>query len=511
MRCTVVLALGLALFAVAQAQLDPKVLLEGLPSEDDVIALNGHHWRRHGPPHDSNDHHYWEKRHSVKASLIRCLERAAESFDKKNPTTWEPAGEAAAKCFLEHLGGCHDAPGIAEEVTKTLPWLLFVSGLKTLAANGVSGLAHAEAVLEFYYIGSVQPTLIQPNPFYTGPTGCASRLANLLQSGCHSAKDTQTIWALAKIVAKLIESADNGWGPYADCVSDIPAVIISLVSTQCTETGVLFNPFNPAAPILCNPPAPTATFEGSAGALLGGSIYTLLLLSGKPKLEALGVQVGFAINRQALGATQTTSFPACMDSTPADFPANIDYRGQLWNGIQAIPIYSGAVPTSPTTFSQAETPLTISPDGQRVICASIAMMSGGYGNVPGPLASNWANNLLWQGSANTANAVFKTIALNPTAVRLDQVTGLCAVGRAIWRFTDVKPITPTTPTVVTIPGASSPPEVNAACFTDSVEDNCVRPLPFFSTVANPAAGIEPHLAQGHDLSSASWIGQFCWK
>jgi len=94
------------------AELQSSVLLKGLTPDDDVTALHGHHhrhWHRHGPPHDPHDAPYWEKRHSVKADLIRCLERAAESFDKDNSATWPIAGKAAAQCFLEHLGGCHDA------------------------------------------------------------------------------------------------------------------------------------------------------------------------------------------------------------------------------------------------------------------------------------------------------------------------------------------------------------------------------------------------------------------
>jgi hypothetical protein len=47
-------------------------------------------------------------------------------------------------------------------------------------------------------------------------------------------------------------------------------------------------------------------FEDSPAALLGGSIYTLLLLSGKPSLQAIGAQVAFAANRFAVATTQTT-------------------------------------------------------------------------------------------------------------------------------------------------------------------------------------------------------------
>jgi len=274
-------------------------------------------------------------------------------------------------------------------------------------------------------------------------------------------------------------------------------VIISLVSTQCpTARRYLWNPLTNTR-IPCVPP--TTTFEDSSGALLGGSIYTALLLSGHAKLAALGTQVGFAINRQALAATQTTNFAECLTS----IPVGINYKGELWKALEAIPDYSGPVLTSPTstTGPQAYTPLKLSPDGQRVICASIAMMSGE------PIVDatySWENNLLWQGSANTANAVFKTIANNPTAVTIPQVQGLCAVARAIWRFTTTKP---PSNTAVTIPGFVPGVEVDFSCVTNFAP--ACAALPFGFT-------IKPTLAAGHTLMSTTpnlgggYIGPVCW-
>lgn len=516
----IVLALGLGLFALAQAaELQSSVLLKGLTPDDDVTALHGHHhrhWHRHGPPHDPHDAPYWEKRHSVKADLIRCLERAAESFDKDNSATWPIAGKAAAQCFLEHLGGCHDAPGIAEDVRKTLPWLMFVNGLETLADPALdnTGLLHATTVFNFYLAGSVESVNGVPNPFYV-PGGCAAKLTTLLQSACHKLEKTEAIWAIARLIAKLIESADQGWGEFAPCVPDIPAVIISLVSTQCPSRKYLYNPLTDTR-IPCVPS--TKTYEDGAGALLGGSIYTALLLSGNEKLITLGAQVGFAINRMALAATQTTSFATCLDSNPlapVPFPGGIDYNGELKTALDDIPVYSGAVPTpKPTpTNGQAYTPLPLGPDGQRVICASIAMMSGDSFGADADPTYRWENNLLWQGSANTANAIFKTIAFNQGAVTIDQVKGLCVVGRALWRFTTT---TPPTATAVTIPGfVAAAGEQDFSCVSNFNPNTCLLSsglpgsLPFRFTK-------KPFLAAGHTLMSTTpdlgggFIGPVCW-
>jgi hypothetical protein len=83
----------------------------------------------------------------------------------------------------------------------------------------------------------------------------------------------------------------------------------------------------------------------------------------------------------ALAATQTTSLLTCIDSTgnPLD---GIDYNGQLKATPDQIPIDSGVI-----NGSQAYTPLSLGPDGQRVLCA-IGMMSG-------PNPKFWQKNLLW--------------------------------------------------------------------------------------------------------------------
>jgi hypothetical protein len=134
---------------------------------------------------------------------------------------------------------------------------------------------------------------------------CPHRLAALLHTGCHHA-DQQAIWALAKLVVKFIESAysgeqDLGLGA---CAPDIPAVVLSLFSSGCPARGYLWDPLTQTR-VPCTYRADNQ-FEDSPAALLGGSIYTLLLLSGKPSLQAIGAQVAFAANRFAVATTQTT-------------------------------------------------------------------------------------------------------------------------------------------------------------------------------------------------------------
>jgi hypothetical protein len=113
------------------------------------------------------------------------------------------------------------------------------------------GLLHAKAVFEFYLAGAVPTVGGQPNPWYTGPgslaypPGCASKLISLLQSGCHKASQ-QTIWALASVVAKLIENIytnpSSVEASLGNCAPDIPAVILALFSTGCPANGMLWNP-----------------------------------------------------------------------------------------------------------------------------------------------------------------------------------------------------------------------------------------------------------------------------
>lgn len=134
----------------------------------------------------------------------------------------------------------------------------------------------------------------------------ARRLAALLHTGCHKA-DQQQIWALAKLVVKFIESTYSGEQDLGlgTCAPDIPVVILSLFSSGCPERGYLWDPLTQAR-VPCTY-RDDNQFEDSPAALLGGSIYTLLLLSGKPSLQQIGAQVAFAANRFALATTQTLS------------------------------------------------------------------------------------------------------------------------------------------------------------------------------------------------------------
>lgn len=132
MRSFTILALYLGLTAVTcaqdaaavdQAAIEPptKVLLKGIVSDEDMLnapagdnpsALHGHsdwrHWHHHGPPHDSRDAPYWERRHAAKEELLRCIHYAIDGFDINRAYTWKHTGKVLAHCFLEHLGHCHD-------------------------------------------------------------------------------------------------------------------------------------------------------------------------------------------------------------------------------------------------------------------------------------------------------------------------------------------------------------------------------------------------------------------
>jgi hypothetical protein len=168
----------------------------------------------------------------------------------------------------------------------------------------------------------------------------------------------------------------------------------------------------------------TNTYKKSSAALLGGSVYSLLLLSKEPKIKALGVQVAFAGLRMALAATQTNNFADCLDN---DNPPAVDtagltkglYTGELFRALQDVPILSG--PFGPFT---AATPLQLGPDGTRVICASIAMMSG---------TGTWQSGLMWQGAADITNALYQTI-LDTGLLSTTQRQELCGATRAIYTF-----------------------------------------------------------------------------
>lgn len=123
-----------------------------------------------------------------------------------------------------------------------LPWHAMLPALPQ-----DDGLVHAEMVFGFYLAGGVQ-TLPDgtANFWYVAPAsgGCASQLLALLTSGCQGA-DMKQIWALAKVVAKLIEKIYTSTAPdlgLGNCVADIPAVLVSLFTTTCPSQGYLFNP-----------------------------------------------------------------------------------------------------------------------------------------------------------------------------------------------------------------------------------------------------------------------------
>lgn len=173
--------------------------------------------------------------------------------------------------------------------------------------------------------------------------------------------------------------------------------------------------------------------------------------------------------------------------------------------LSVMPIYSGVVPSTPPF--QAATPLDLGADGRRVLCMTIAMMSGDPADATLGTGYAWANNLMWQATADIANAIFKTIGANPGVVDASQVAELCSVASALWRFsTQAAPITIAEAVTVTIPGATGTTETNKQCMTDSVAaDNCAAlgGLPWSFTR-------EPKLAANHDLTSTSIIGSECW-
>lgn len=234
------------------------------------------------------------------------------------------------------------------------------------------------------------------------------------------------------------------------------------------------------------------TYEKSAAALLGGSVYSLLLLSSEPKVKALGVQVAFAGLRFALAATQTTSFPACLDNT---FPPVVDaglYTGELHTALQLVPILSGKF----GTFTAA-TPSQLGPDGTRVICASIGMMS---------FARGWQRNLMWQGAADIVNALYSTIETTGLLTK-DQRKELCVSTRAVYTFikTDPQnnPLNPVGPAVIAapaIPPLNPTPPINPLTEFDwscsTTQAACSGGPAWLSSFnAN-----KPQLVAGHDFT-----------
>jgi hypothetical protein len=269
------------------------------------------------------------------------------------------------------------------------------------------------------------------------------------------------------------------------------------------------------APASLNCPQPNAQYEKSSAALLGGSAYSLFLLSGNPKLQALGVQVAFAGLRMALAATQTTSFFKCMDdvSNPLTtlFPQRTgnppQYVGQLSKALAKIPTLSGFV-----GGTAAYTPLPLGPDGIRVICMSIAMMSGNpTTEAPG---YEWRRNLLWQGAADITNALYSTIDTTNLLTKL-QRKELCLFTRTIYTFIQADPAQAGKPVPLTgsqaviaapgIPGINPVTEYDASCTT--TEASCTGKTgqpdwltPFFE------ANHEPNLSQNHDFTPSPATG-----
>lgn len=218
-----------------------------------------------------------------------------------------------------------------------------------------------------------------------------------------------------------------------------------------------------------------------------------MLLSGNARLINLAYQYAFAANRIALAATQTTSFAACLGFN-ADGPT---YTGQLKLALDSIYKFSGALMV--TRGPQASTPLPLGPDGQRVVCAAIAMVSG-----PGP--AGWQNNLLWQAQADIVNAVATTINTQGVVISPQAKQGLCAFTRAAYTFVeDSLKTDPTARQYVTIyEEIVNAPQINSKCITDSTT-NCAasgNTLPSFLSV-------EPLLAAGHDLSASSVSAGVC--
>lgn len=217
-------------------------------------------------------------------------------------------------------------------------------------------------------------------------------------------------------------------------------------------------------------------YKDGPGPLLAGSVLTLLLLSKNPSLTTIGYQLAFTMNRMALAATQTTSFTDCVGVTQPLAPIGPfvpTYQGSLPKFTGDVPVNSGiGVPKNSGPYGafngpQAQAVYPITPDGIRTLCAAIASVSG---------PSNWLPNLLWQGLADTANAVRDTVDksnLGTTPqpgvyISCAQARSLCGFYAAIYSFTTYKPPTNPLQVVVTVPGATVPGAPNDfTCMTTS--------------------------------------------
>lgn len=221
-----------------------------------------------------------------------------------------------------------------------------------------------------------------------------------------------------------------------------------------------------------------ADYEDSSSALLAASIWTGLLLSNNPRLVHLGFQLAFDMNLLALAGIYPSSFDGCNSDLAfflGTFPAG--YSGRL--GPRRLQV-TGHV--------------DISSDARNVLCGAIGLMSG---------ANNWDENVLWQGVANVANAIFKTIQLGlyaqtPISITSQQVHGLCAVTKAVWSFANKTQSGEDDVIVVMVPADVTPPEVSRPCFTAPEPVDCPNPGKTFGG-----------LADGHSLDTNSFTAQVC--
>lgn len=168
------------------------------------------------------------------------------------------------------------------------------------------------------------------------------------------------------------------------------------------------------------------------------------MLSNNPRLVNLGFQLAFDMNLLALAGIYPSSFAECddtlkffLDTFPARFSGRLGpHRLQVTGHVD------------------------ISSDARNVLCGAIGLMSGD---------NNWDENVLWQGVANVANAVFKTIKVGLDVqlpiITSYQVNGLCAVTKAVWSFANKTQSGDDDVVVVTVPAAVTPPEVSRPCFT----------------------------------------------
>jgi hypothetical protein len=243
-------------------------------------------------------------------------------------------------------------------------------------------------------------------------------------------------------------------------------------------------------------------YEDGPGALLAGSFISLLLLSNKQQTFQLGYTISFVATRYALATTQTTSYTECMGNTDNGLQL------RLSGGSKVIPAFSGPLGGAdvasgnygPQVDANA---FPLSPDGRRVLCASIAMLAG---------PSTWDASpaeafLLWQGVANINIAVAKqvTASFNNGGIKPEQAGGLCVLAKAVYSFTTAKYTTafggqPDTWVTITskLPVLSS--EKDLKCLTVAYS-SCGASLPNWLSR-------DVDLASGHDLTGNN-LGLFC--